>query len=287
MVAALDLAEARTDLFPAMAVAEGGSFALPAGQGRAGAGGAGLAEKLRALKDQLGPRGIRCRHEPGRSAPAHEPHCAPGPENHDPCGTELSRAIHYLPSDSPSPPLPSSLPLLFSALPLKSLWLQGSAHSLDTALLGMARAANLSRRLHKEDFDPAESHAKPQQCDDFRKYLSAVLCGDYLAARGKKCDLKAVVSLNGAPCPASACHAEEEGEGKGKEEKLCEESVTEAMDAADNLESRCEAVPVRQVREGSSSSTTTSRPRSGPWDSTTTCSRPPSEPGIGRPDLVD
>ena len=71
----------------------------------------------------------------------------------------------------------------------------------------MARAVNLSRRLHSEDFDPAESHAKPQQCDDFRKNLSAVLCGDYLAARGKKCDLKAVVSLNGAPCPASACHA--------------------------------------------------------------------------------
>ncbi len=40
------------------------------------------------------------------------------------------------------------------------------------------------------------------------------------------------------------CHAEEEGEGEGKEEKLCEESVTEARDAADNLESRCDAVPV-------------------------------------------
>ena len=210
MVAALDLAEARTDLFLAMAVAEGGSFALPAVEGRGGrgtgegrGGGAGLAEKLRTLKDQLGPRGIRCRHEPGRPAPAHEPHLRSRPRNHDPCGTELSRAIHYLPTDSPSPPLPSS-----SLLSL-------SSHSLDTALLVRPEGGGVSER-----------RALPCLC---------------------------------RTCHPMPCHAEEEGEGEGEdqEEKLCEESVTEALD---NLESRCDAVPVRQVREGSSSSTTTSRP---------------------------
>ena len=65
MVAALDLAEAQADLFPAIAVVEGEGvpFALPTVVGKrgGGGGGAGLAEKLRALKDQLGPRGTRCR----------------------------------------------------------------------------------------------------------------------------------------------------------------------------------------------------------------------------------
>ena len=112
---------------------------------------------------------------------------------------------------------------------------------LDVILFNMARSANISRRLHSQQFDPIESFAPAGQCEAFRKYVFDVFCEDYEAARGKKCDSRAALSLDGANdfkffleehvtthlqkmfCDAS--------------DGVCSEFVTQSLDNLDNLES--------------------------------------------------
>eukprot|EP01035_Chromulina_nebulosa_P041868 gene41868-56702_t len=91
----------------------------------------------------------------------------------------------------------------------------------------MARSVNVSRRLHSEKFKPIESFVEMGQCADFRKYIFDVYCEDYESTRGKKCNSKAELSLDGA---------------NDFKFFLEEHLITESLDAIDNLESVYDAI---------------------------------------------
>lgn len=119
---------------------------------------------------------------------------------------------------------------------------------LDVILFNMARSVNISRRLHSEKFDPIESFVPIGQCDDFRKYIFNVFCEDYQITRGKKCDSKAELSLDGAndfkffleehvTSHLKKMVCDDQPGSSSSSREYCSELITESLDAIDNLES--------------------------------------------------
>ena len=129
---------------------------------------------------------------------------------------------------------------------------------MDVILFNMARSVNVSRRLHSEKFKPIESFVEMGQCADFRKYIFDVYCEDYESTRGKKCDSKAELSLDGANdfkffleehvtshLKKMFCNGQpgsSSSSSSSSSSEYCSELITESLDAIDNLESVYDAI---------------------------------------------